>query len=74
MEKKRGIPYSEFFSLVSTSRDFPVRATILSICFCCMYGLLYLASTTAFNSIVTSAVLYLVRVSLFFPNNFHMGS
>ena len=36
-------------------------ATILSICFCCIYGLLYLASTTAFNSIVTSAVLYLVR-------------
>lgn len=54
-----GIPYSEFFSHVSTSRDFPVRATVLSICFCCLYGLLYLASSTAFNSIVTSAVLYL---------------
>ncbi|KAL2040341.1 hypothetical protein N7G274_006784 [Stereocaulon virgatum] len=57
--RDRGIPYSEFFSHVSTSLDFPVRATILSICFCCIYGLLYLASTTAFNSIVTSAVLYL---------------
>ncbi|KAL2052038.1 hypothetical protein ABVK25_007730 [Lepraria finkii] len=57
--RDRGIPFSEFFSHVSTSRDFPVRATILSICFCCIYGLLYLASTTAFNSIVTSAVLYL---------------
>ena len=66
-QPKRGIPYSEFFSHVSTSRDFPVRATILSICFCCIYGLLYLASTTAFNSIVTSAVLYLVRPLLPHP-------
>lgn len=57
--RDRGVPYSEFFSTVSPSRGFPVRATILSICFCCLYGLLYLASSTAFNSIVTSAVLYL---------------
>ncbi|KAL8902072.1 MAG: hypothetical protein Q9207_004897 [Kuettlingeria erythrocarpa] len=41
------------------SQNFPVRATVLSVCFCCLYGLLYLASTTAFNSIVTGAVLYL---------------
>ncbi|KAI9718467.1 MAG: hypothetical protein M1828_006712 [Chrysothrix sp. TS-e1954] len=54
-----GLPYSKFFSHVSTSRGFPVRSTILSICFCSLYGLLYLASSTAFNSIVTSAVLYL---------------
>ncbi|KAL8856519.1 MAG: hypothetical protein Q9178_006834 [Gyalolechia marmorata] len=57
--RDRGIPFSEFFSHVSIHRDFPVRATVLSICFCCLYGLLYLASTTAFNSIVTGAVLYL---------------
>ncbi|KAI4115980.1 MAG: hypothetical protein LQ345_003519 [Seirophora villosa] len=41
------------------SKNFPVRATALSVCFCCLYGLLYLASTTAFNSIVTGAILYL---------------
>ncbi|KAL8688095.1 MAG: hypothetical protein Q9224_004974 [Gallowayella concinna] len=57
--RDRGIPYSEFFSHVSVHRDFPVRATVLSICFCGLYGLLYLASSTAFNSIVTGAVLYL---------------
>ncbi|KAL8959294.1 MAG: hypothetical protein Q9193_003817, partial [Seirophora villosa] len=56
---KRGLPFSEFFSHVSVSQNFPVRATVLSICFCCIYGLLYLASTTAFNSIVTGAILYL---------------
>ncbi|MCJ1279557.1 hypothetical protein MMC21_007381 [Puttea exsequens] len=57
--RDHGIPFSTFFSLVSPSRDFPVRATVLSIAFCALYGLLYLASTTAFNSIVTGAVLYL---------------
>ena len=63
-QAKGGIPFSDTFSHVSPSRNFPVRATILSICFCCVYGLLYLVSTTAFNSIVTSAVLYLVRPPL----------
>ena len=38
---------------------------MLSVGFCCLYGLLYLASTTAFNSIVTGAVLYLVSHSRF---------
>lgn len=37
----------------------PVRATVLS-CVCCMvYGLLYIASTAAYNSILTTAVLAL---------------
>lgn len=38
---------------------FPVRTTIVAFVFTLLYGLLYLASTTAFNSIVTSAVLFL---------------
>lgn len=36
-----------------------MRTTIASFVFVCIYGLLYLASTTAFNSIVTTAVLFL---------------
>lgn len=36
-----------------------MRTTIASFLFVCAYGLLYLASTTAFNSIVTTAVLFL---------------
>ena len=32
---------------------------MLVLIFCLLYGLLYLISTTAFNSIITSAVLYL---------------
>lgn len=40
-------------------KGFPVRTTVAALAFACLYGLLYLASTTAFNSIVTSAVLFL---------------
>ena len=54
-----GLPYSSFFSHVSERHKFPVRTTILALVFCSLYGLLYLISTTAFNSIITSAVLYL---------------
>ena len=54
-----GLPYSSFFSHVSERQEFPVRTTILALVFCSIYGLLYLISTTAFNSIITSAVLYL---------------
>ncbi|KAL9016756.1 MAG: hypothetical protein Q9185_005930 [Variospora sp. 1 TL-2023] len=57
--RSRRIPYSKYFSHVSPSLDFPVRATVLSMTFCGFYGLIYLASSTAFNSIITSAVLYL---------------
>ena len=54
-----GLPYSSFFSHISERHKFPIRTTILALGFCSIYGLLYLISTTAFNSIITSAVLYL---------------
>lgn len=38
---------------------------VVSAAFCALYGLLYFASSTAFNSIVTSAVIYLVRTDLY---------
>ncbi|KAG6986464.1 choline transport protein [Physcia stellaris] len=57
--RDRGLPYSAYFSHVSERFRFPVRATLLTLAFCSFYGLLYLVSTTAFNSIITSAVLYL---------------
>ena len=56
--RDRGLPYSSYFSRVSQRHDYPVRATVLALVFCSIYGLLYVISTTAFNSIVTSAVLY----------------
>ena len=53
-----GLPYSHFFAHVNKRLAFPVRTTILALLFSCCYGLLYLVSTTAFNSIITSAVLF----------------
>lgn len=53
------MPFSKYFSQVHPQLNFPVRTTLAAFIFTCLYGLLYLASTTAFNSIVTSAVLFL---------------
>jgi choline transport protein len=64
--RDKGVPFSDFFSHVDTKLDFPVRATLGALVFNAIYGLLYLASTTAFNSIVTSAVLFL-NITLAIP-------
>lgn len=53
------MPKSKFFSHIDTKMELPLRTTVAAFVFACLYGLLYLASTTAFNSIVTSAVLFL---------------
>ncbi|KAI0184920.1 amino acid/polyamine transporter I [Xylaria flabelliformis] len=57
--RDNGVPLSGYFAKVDRGLEFPVRATVVAFFFVLLYGLLYLASTTAFNSIVTSAVLFL---------------
>ncbi|MCJ1261050.1 hypothetical protein MMC22_000914 [Lobaria immixta] len=57
--RDRGIPYSSYFAHISERHGFPLRTTLLSLGFCSAYGLLYLFNTTAFNSIITSVVVYL---------------
>ncbi|KAL4889819.1 amino acid/polyamine transporter I [Aspergillus ambiguus] len=57
--RDNGTPFPEIFSHVSEKFQFPVYATVAAFSFICVYGLLYLASTTAFNTIITSAVLFL---------------
>ncbi|KAJ5107336.1 hypothetical protein N7456_004011 [Penicillium angulare] len=57
--RDNGVPFSKFFSHIHPELQFPLHATIAAFVFTCIYGLLYLASTTAFNSIITSAVLFL---------------
>lgn len=64
--RDRGTPYAEFFSYVDEKRQFPLRATLAATAFGAIYGLLYLASTTAFNSIITSAV-FLLNLSYAVP-------
>lgn len=56
---QKGTPFPKYFSKVDRRFEFPVRTTACAFVFVTLYGLLYLASTTAFNSIVTSAVLFL---------------
>lgn len=48
---------SKYWTHIHPKLDFPVRTTLLSVCVCIIYGLLYIASTQAFNSIITAAVL-----------------
>lgn len=54
-----GTPFPEYFAHIDTKLQFPARATVAALAFNALYGLLYLASTTAFNSILTAAVLFL---------------
>ncbi|RDW79090.1 uncharacterized protein DSM5745_05942 [Aspergillus mulundensis] len=57
--RDNGLPFSSTFAKVNARTESPLNATCLSLAFATVYGLLYLASTNAFNSITTSAVLYL---------------
>lgn len=57
--EKNGLPYSSYWKVVSKKYNIPVRTTLLSVAFCIIYGLLYIASTQAFNSIVNTTVLML---------------
>ncbi|OQE92573.1 hypothetical protein PENNAL_c0007G05151 [Penicillium nalgiovense] len=54
--RDRGTPFPDFFDNIDQRLQFPLRTTIASTVFAAIYGLIYLASTTAFNSIITSAV------------------
>ncbi|KAL5047364.1 hypothetical protein BDW71DRAFT_196810 [Aspergillus fruticulosus] len=57
--RDNGTPFPRYFNAISPTFQFPVRTTTAAFIFVLLYGLLYLASTTAFNSIITSAVLFL---------------
>ncbi|KAJ5820639.1 hypothetical protein N7474_006230 [Penicillium riverlandense] len=57
--RDRGTPFPDYFAHIDSRLQFPARATLAALGFNALYGLLYLASTTAFNSIITSAVLFL---------------
>ncbi|PLB40464.1 putative choline transport protein [Aspergillus candidus] len=56
---QNGLPFSTYFSRIHPHYNIPMRTTILSASFCAVYGLVYIASTTAWDSIVNTAVLLL---------------
>lgn len=52
-----GLPYSRTFSRIHHTLRVPANATILAGVFIILFGLLYIASTTAYNSIVGLAIM-----------------
>lgn len=64
-----GIPFSDALSKVDGSRQIPTRAVLFSTVFLALLGLLNIASTTAFNAILSLSVVglyvsYLIPVIL----------
>ena len=57
--RDRGLPFSSIFSRVHSSLETPANATLLTGIFCILYGLIYIGSTTAFNSFIATAILFL---------------
>ncbi|KAI1628629.1 putative amino acid permease [Exophiala viscosa] len=57
--RDNGIPFSPFFAKVSPTKKTPIRATIACLVFQVLYGLIYIGSTTAFNSIISLSILAL---------------
>lgn len=56
---KNGLPFSSYWNQIHPRYDIPVRTTLLSAGFCLVYGLLYVASSRAFNTIINTAVIML---------------
>ncbi|KAG5761389.1 hypothetical protein H9Q72_010493 [Fusarium xylarioides] len=57
--RDQGLPFSEYWQHIDPKRGIPWRTTLLSAAFCALYGLIYVASTTAFNSIINATCLML---------------
>jgi choline transport protein len=54
-----GLPFSKHFAKVHPTLLVPANATLASGIFQILYGLIYIGSTTAFNSIISMAILSL---------------
>ncbi|KAF5989497.1 choline permease [Fusarium bulbicola] len=64
--RDQGLPFAEYWQHIDPKRGIPWRTRLLSAAFCVLYGLIYVASTTAFNSIINAACLML-NVSYVIP-------
>ncbi|KAF5984885.1 HNM1-choline permease [Fusarium coicis] len=57
--RDQGLPFAEYWQHIDPNRGIPRRTTLLSAAFYALYGLIYVASTTAFNSIINATCLML---------------
>ncbi|KAH3903454.1 probable Choline transport protein [Saccharomycodes ludwigii] len=58
--RDNGIPYSRLWSQVNSRLGVPLNAHLMSCFLVALLGLLYLASATAFNSLITGCVSFLL--------------
>lgn len=55
--RDNGLPFSHIFRKVHPTLRMPVNATLLTATFAILYGLIYVGSTTAFNSFISVSIL-----------------
>lgn len=55
--RDNGLPFSNIFRKVHPTLRMPVNATLLTAAFAILYGLIYVGSTTAFNSFISVSIL-----------------
>ncbi|KIX05012.1 uncharacterized protein Z518_05884 [Rhinocladiella mackenziei CBS 650.93] len=55
--RDNGLPYSRVFAKTHPTLRVPANATIATAVFCILYGLIYIGSTTAFNSFISLSIL-----------------
>ncbi|GKT58329.1 LPXTG-domain-containing protein [Colletotrichum tofieldiae] len=64
--RDNGLPFSTFFSIVNPTFRLPVNALLLIVAIVTCLSLIYIASATAFNALISLQALAL-HVSYFFP-------
>ncbi|KAK5057849.1 hypothetical protein LTR84_011850 [Exophiala bonariae] len=55
--RDNGLPYSKIFAETHPNLQVPANATYATLVFCILYGLIYIGSTTAFNSFISLSIL-----------------
>ncbi|KAL4793872.1 amino acid/polyamine transporter I [Aspergillus venezuelensis] len=66
LARDNALPYSAYFNHISPVHNKPLRTTLLSAAFFIVFGITYIASSTAFNSVVNMATL-LVNIAYAVP-------
>lgn len=55
-----GLPGSRYWSVINETTKQPINAHIMSCAWCAIIGCIYMASTSAFNAMVTGCILFLL--------------
>ncbi|EDO17736.1 hypothetical protein Kpol_1033p41 [Vanderwaltozyma polyspora DSM 70294] len=58
--RDKGLPYSHLWAQVNPQLGVPLNAHLMSCAWISLIGILYIASTTAFNSLITGCIAFLL--------------